>query len=377
LTRTAKNGRRWFGIQAPDKGPVNIDPIKAAEIVKGWARPHTPGLLTPQELKKYFEDGFVLKHNVFTPQDLQPSIDSVNDMVDELAMGLYKAGRIKDPCKSAGFTERLTLVEKQYPSASVIIHKRGVLPMSFARLWSHPKLVSVAKQVLGPDVAGHPVWNLRAKTPGQTEAVVPWHQDTAYMDSHCWNVLQFTAWLPLVHATKASGCMEVIRGGHKTGLTAMHTGCWNNTWYVELSDATMERELKVNVERDTVLCEVPLGSVLFINNILPHRSLPNVSNDIRWSLDLRWHDPAFPNGLWGLKDSVLMTKRDDPNFQPDWTNFMNSDRNRLQQNQKSDDKRDEFDTVLFGPWMGTWPLTNRNRHTDAFENAERERTRVA
>jgi len=48
LTRTAKNGRRWFGIQAPDKGPVNIDPIKAAEIVNGWARPHTPGLLTPK-----------------------------------------------------------------------------------------------------------------------------------------------------------------------------------------------------------------------------------------------------------------------------------------------------------------------------------------
>ena len=26
------------------------------------------------------------------------------------------------------------------------------------------------------DVAGHPVWNLRAKTPQQEQATVPWHQ---------------------------------------------------------------------------------------------------------------------------------------------------------------------------------------------------------
>lgn len=26
------------------------------------------------------------------------------------------------------------------------------------------------------DIAGHPVWNLRAKTPQQEQATVPWHQ---------------------------------------------------------------------------------------------------------------------------------------------------------------------------------------------------------
>jgi hypothetical protein len=30
-----------------------------------------------------------------------------------------------------------------------------------------------------------------------------------------------------------------------------------------------------------------MGHVLFLNNLVPHRSLSNISKDTRWSLDLR------------------------------------------------------------------------------------------
>jgi len=377
-TTLIKSQTRFFSAvgAAPTPSPApaassssyKFDPIKAATSIKGWTRPHTPGLLTAKELQQYFEEGYVIKHNVLTSQDLQPCIQSVNEMVDELATGLHKAGKIKDACKSAGFLERLTLIEKQYPSASVIIHKRGVLPLSFAQLWSHPQLLSAAKQIVGPDVAGHPVWNLRSKTPGQSEATVPWHQDTAYLHSECWDVLQCTAWIPFVNATKQNGCMQVVRRGHLPGKTAGHVGCWSNTWYVELTDEVMQKELNADMKRDVVLCEVPFGSVLFLNNLIPHRSLPNKSKGIRWSVDLRWQNPNQPNGFFGAKDSIVMAKANDPSFQPDWTNWMKLDRQRMFLDK--DEVVDPFDTTIFGPWMGTWPLTNRNKHTDAFEKAE-------
>ncbi|CAF4738969.1 unnamed protein product, partial [Rotaria magnacalcarata] len=64
-----------------------------------------------------------------------------------------------------------------------------------------------AQQLLGRDIAGHPVWNLRTKVPNQEQATVPWHQDTACnisyfilhllstslyldLDKECWNILQ-------------------------------------------------------------------------------------------------------------------------------------------------------------------------------------------
>ena len=100
----------------------------------------------------------------------------VRRAVDSVAQALFKAGKIADLCEGAGFFGRLTALERQYPSASVLVHKQGVLPPEIAALWSSPALMAAARQFLGGDVAGHPVWNLRAKTPQQEQATVPWHQ---------------------------------------------------------------------------------------------------------------------------------------------------------------------------------------------------------
>lgn len=39
-----------------------------------------------------------------------------------------------------------------------------------------------------------------------------------------------------------------------------------------------------------------------------------MSEQIRWSLDLRWQRPTEPNGFYGLKDCITMAKADDPSF---------------------------------------------------------------
>ena len=50
-------------------------------------------------------------------------------------------------------------------------------------------------------------------------------------------------------------------------------------------------------------------------------SLPNLSSDIRWSLDLRWQRSGDPDCFWGVKDPVVMRKKDDPGYKVDWTKF--------------------------------------------------------
>ena len=66
-----------------------------------------------------------------------------------MAKELYKAGKIKDLCEDADFFTRLTRLEAQYPNASVLVHKQGVLPAEIADLWSSPQLMSAARQFLG------------------------------------------------------------------------------------------------------------------------------------------------------------------------------------------------------------------------------------
>jgi hypothetical protein len=54
-------------------------------------------------------------------------------LVDGLALRLYKAGKIKDLCLEEGVYTRLTAIERQFPSASVLLHKGGILPAAVQR----------------------------------------------------------------------------------------------------------------------------------------------------------------------------------------------------------------------------------------------------
>lgn len=55
-----------------------------------------------------------------------------------------------------------------------------------------------------------------------------------------------------------------------------------------------------------ILCAIPF-------------SLENYSDIIRWSLDLPWQRPDFPNGFHGIADSVLMRTSKDPDYKIDWS----------------------------------------------------------
>ena len=119
--------------------------------------------------------------------------------------------------------------------------------------------------------------------------------------------------------------------------------------------------LDVDTEKDCVTTPVPYGGFVLFNNVTPHRryipslrkftlsqfgqtrpvvlnmriqislltiilnSLNNVSNDIRWSIDLRWFEAGKSVGLWQMKDGVLLRSKD-PNFKVDWTAFDSVDR---------------------------------------------------
>ena len=49
----------------------------------------------------------------------------------------------------------------------------------FEKLFSNEKLLNLMEQILGTkEIVGHPVWNMRTKTPQNEATTVPWHQGT-------------------------------------------------------------------------------------------------------------------------------------------------------------------------------------------------------
>ena len=63
-----------------------------------------------------------------------------------------------------------------------MLHKDDTLGASFKKLWSNEKLLDAVEQIVGPNIAGHPVWNLRIKLPRNAPEEVPWHQDNGYFE---------------------------------------------------------------------------------------------------------------------------------------------------------------------------------------------------
>jgi hypothetical protein len=98
------------------------------------------------------------------------------------------------------------------------------------------------------------------------------------------------------------------------------------------------------------------GSVLFLNNLIPHRSTENDSDIIRWSIDLRWQRPDEVSGMESIKEPILLRTARDRDYQPNWESWAAQSRqvglhDVLQERGRPISKDDAHVT---GPWMDRW-----------------------
>ena len=203
-----------------------------------------PGPLSSGEIRAYFEDGFVHVASVLDAAFVEMLRADVDQKQMDFASSLLAEGKLSGTeakWAEVPWDEKLLRMQEEYADASVLFAKNGKLTPAFQKLYTHEKVVAIAKQ-LGVPAAGddgrlaiHPAWNLRGKMPMHGETEVPWHQDNSYWEPRLWSQQIFTAWVPLVDATPANGCMEYVRGSHKKGQTVTHTCCLGNTWYTETS----------------------------------------------------------------------------------------------------------------------------------------------
>lgn len=160
------------------------------------------------ETRQFFEDGWFIRRDLIAADLIEGARRAVAGLVEDIAQRLFKvrraergrvrvrgvgrgvaairrgasfaqAGKIASLHSELPFETRMIAIEREFPHASVLLHKYGELPRGIADLWGSKVLLDCAEQLLGPELAGHPVWNLRVKTPQQEQATVPWHQGTA------------------------------------------------------------------------------------------------------------------------------------------------------------------------------------------------------
>lgn len=245
--------------------------------------PSTSGTLTPAQVALFEDQGFLLLPGLLDEASLASLRAVFEDAVDRQAQEWFGKGMIKDPCASASFTTRYGLLRDQLPATFSNSWRRIIVSPATYKIWQHPALVGVVRTLVGDELWASRTWNGRPRAPRQTKQTIDWHQDAHYSPNYdpANDTPQISVWIPLVPVDENSGCLQVARGSQKHGYRPM---------------VKVERNGLVGLGpedlRDIEPCSCVMrpGDVLLFNELTYHRSLENMSDGVRWSLDIRYYD---------------------------------------------------------------------------------------
>ena len=265
--------------------------------------------LSKAQLEQFETEGYVKVDGLFDPErDLNPIIEEYKGVLDTLAIELFEQGNLSSTYADLPFGERITKiyaetgeVHAQYFDFSLpqgnVQHDTPIwLGEAVFNTMTHPNLLNAVESLIGPEIYSNPVQHVRIKPPesavGKNElgevklGATNWHQDNGVIleNADASNIL--TVWFPLTRATEKHGCLQVIPGTHRDGLV---DHCPGGSGGLKIPEKILaaDRAVPVPMER---------GDVLFVHKRTHHASLSNVSEEIRWSFDLRYNPVGQATG---------------------------------------------------------------------------------
>lgn len=171
-----------------------------------------------------------------------------------------------------------------------------------AELARDPAILDVVEGILGPDVLIYAA-EFFIKEP-RTSHVVTMHQDLTY-----WGLGEIdgmvTAWVALSPVTRASGCMDLVRGSHKNPILPHEDTFSDNNLL------SRGQEIAVEIaEEDKTAVELAPGEMSLHHGLTIHGSGPNVSDDRRIGCVIRYIRPDMAQEAGG-KDYVMAARGED------------------------------------------------------------------
>lgn len=279
--------------------------------------------LTTEQLDHFQREGYVVARDVLVPgDDLQPVMDEYAEVLDRMARRMHAAGEIRCTYAELPFERRAIAIVKDagaldqqafdisFPAHSALKPDTGFHfgPAVFDLLRNR-RMLDAVESILGPEITSNPIQHVRMKVPEHLihpdkrtslNAQTGWHQDNGVVQTEADSSDLLTVWFPLTDSSVRNGCLMVVPRSHVEGLR------------VHCSDARQSQipDQLVPKERIRPLPMSP-GDVLFMHQRCMHASLANVSNEIRWSLDIRYHPTGQPSGR-DYYPSFVARSRDNP-----------------------------------------------------------------
>jgi len=144
--------------------------------------------------------------------------------------------------------------------------------------------------------------NIRMDLPNRNEFMFHWHQDITYLLGSM-NALTF--WVPLTKVSRADGTIELIPGSHLNGVKPIR---FTGSGQPQKGRSMSPKDIFLIDEpfEDSIFVEAMPGDLVVFSQLLLHRSSPNCSDRIRWTIQLRYADfsePRFIENNYPMGDS--------------------------------------------------------------------------
>jgi hypothetical protein len=246
--------------------------------------------LGADQVRQFREEGVLVVENVVTADALTPVVREYESWIASGADALQAEDKIHDLFTGASFEKRFARLYEQSPDIEKGMDVMYVRGRAFFEFLRNDDFLDTVASLLGTqEITCNPIQHIRAKVPsaemGNSFYNVPWHQDLGVTTEDADDSDIITCWLALVDATVENGCMEVLPGVFKSGLLPHRAGPGGATIKEEAMPDITPRPVPVN-----------RGGVVFMHKLTPHRSTPNFTDGVRWSLDLRYQPMGQPTG---------------------------------------------------------------------------------
>lgn len=247
--------------------------------------------LSPEQVTSFRARGVLCVPDLLRPEDLAPLQAELEAWIDRRARELYDQGQLRDLCEYAPFDRRYARLFAQTGFIGAGLDVAFLRGRALFALLRNERLLDAVEQLLGPEIVLSPIHHLRAKLPqelvpelAETYFNVPWHQDSGVMWAEADPVPVVGAWIPLVDADERNGCMQVMPGAFREGHRPHEAAGGTRIVPEAIPEVTPE------------VLPCPRGGAIFQDKFTPHRSTPNRTHGVRWSLDVRYQPADTPTG---------------------------------------------------------------------------------
>ena len=283
-------------------------------------------MLTTEQIRTFERDGMLAIEDVLDADTLDALREDYRARLDALYRDWHAEGRVPPP-DGMSFEDQLMTAYRagidwfqpldiSLPGGRIAADTPMHVSEATFALVTHPRLLDIAESLLGPELTSNPIQHVRIKPPERDLAAneerahvggTSWHQDRGVAHAEADATRMVTVWVAISDATEENGCLLAVPRSAQADL-APHCPRRGQL-------AIAEGHLDVEAARPM---PVRAGGAVLLHPLTPHAALPNRSNGLRWSFDLRYNVTGEPTGRAHFPSFVARSRSDPASELRDW-----------------------------------------------------------